>query len=300
MSSASDKFLPRYELEIETASGSIVIPDESQQLFNITASVNYAYSESPNTCDVTVYNLNKTTRDAIFFDAWDYFTFRKMTFKAGYGNDLQVLFNGNIKEAFSDRSGPDVSTKISGWDNFWYVNNYTKTTLDAGADRNTVLNAILEGVDTGMRGAKVILSDFKDLPKNLRSETLNGRPQDLVKERIGQDASLFFDDNKLFVLKDNDVVGTEDSIPVVNSDTGLLGVPIKRNRVVEFRMLFEPSLRVGRAFKLESQFSDKLNGTYKILSVNHSLSLGENIGGENITSVRAWNNNQGFNFLGMF
>ena len=65
-------------------------------------------------------------------------------------------------------------------------------------------------------------------------------------------------------------------------------------------MIFEPSLRIGRAFELQSSFSDKLNGVYKILSVSHSLSLGENLGGENVTTVRAWNNNQGFNFLGMF
>ena len=296
----SDKFFPTYELEIETSNGSIVIPSDDKRYFNIEASVNYSYSESPNTCDITIFNLNKTTRDAIFFDAWDYFTFRKMTFKAGYGGDLQMLFNGNIKEAYSDRNGPDVMTKISGWDNFWYNNNYVTSTISGGATRNQVIDQILEGIETGEGIARVVRSNFNDLDNNLRPETYRGRPQDLIKERIGQDASLFFDDNKLFVLKDNDAIGNEGNIPLVNSETGLLGVPVKRNRIVEFRMIFEPSLRIGRAFELQSSFSDQLNGVYKVLSVSHSLSLGENIGGENVTTVRAWNNNQGFNFLGMF
>lgn len=296
----NDKFFPTYQLEIETSNGSIVIPNNNRY-FNITASINYAYSESPNTCDISIYNLNKASRDAIFFDAWDYFTFRKVTFKAGYNGNLQMLFNGNIKEAYSDRNGADVSTHISAWDNFWYINNYTEKNIFSGADRNQVLTEILSDLKTNEdETANIIMSDFTDEPDNLRMETLKGRPQDLVKERIGQDASLFFDDGTIYVLKDNDAIGDENGIPVINSASGLLGVPVKRNRIVEFKMLFEPSLRIGRAFKLESNFSDILNGTYKVLSVSHSLSLGENIGGENTTTVRAWNSNQGFNFIGFF
>lgn len=296
----SDKFFPTYELEIQTSNGSIVIPDDNKRYFNIEATVNYSYSESPNTCDITIYNLNKTSRDAIFFDSFDYMQFRKMTFKAGYGGNLQMLFNGNIKEAYSDRSGADVQTKVSGWDNFWYNNNYVNETVQSGADRGKVIDTILQGIETGQGVAKLIRSEFEDEDSNLRGEALKGRPQDLIKERIPQDASLFFDDNKIFVLKDNDVIGKEGNIPLINSETGLLGVPVKRNRIVEFKMIFEPSLRIGRAFELQSSFSDKLNGVYKVLSVSHSLSLGENIAGENVTTVRAWNNNQGFNFLGMF
>ena len=296
----TDKFFPTYELEIQTSNGSIVIPSDDKRYFNIEATVNYSYSESPNTCDITIYNLNKTSRDAIFFDSFDYMQFRKMTFKAGYNGNLQMLFNGNIKEAYSDRSGPDVQTKVSGWDNFWYNNNYINETVQAGANRGKVIDTILQSIDTGQGVAKLVRSKFEDEDSNLRSEALKGRPQDLIKERIPQDASLFFDDNKIFVLKDNDVIGKEGNILLINSETGLLGVPVKRNRIVEFKMIFEPSLRIGRAFELQSSFSDKLNGVYKVLSVSHSLSLGENMGGENVTTVRAWNSNQGFNFIGMF
>ena len=251
----SDKFFPTYELEIQTSNGSIVIPDDNKRYFNIEATVNYSYSESPNTCDITIYNLNKTSRDAIFFDSFDYMQFRKMTFKAGYGGNLQMLFNGNIKEAYSDRNGADVQTKVSGWDNFWYNNNYVNETVQAGANRGKVIDTILQSIDTGQGVAKLVRSKFEDEDSNLRSEALKGRPQDLIKERIPQDASLFFDDNKIFVLKDNDVIGKEDGIPLINSETGLLGVPVKRNRIVEFKMLFEPSLRIGRAFELQSSFS---------------------------------------------
>ena len=296
----TDKFFPTYELEIQTSNGSIVIPSDDKRYFNIEATVNYSYSESPNTCDITIYNLNKASRDAIFFDSFDYMQFRKMTFKAGYGGNLQMLFNGNIKEAYSDRSGADVQTKVSGWDNFWYNNNYVNETVQAGANRGKVIDTILQSIDTGQGVAKLVRSKFEDEDSNLRSEALKGRPQDLIKERIPQNASLFFDDNKIFVLKDNDVIGKEGNIPLINSETGLLSVPVKRNRIVEFKMIFEPSLRIGRAFELQSSFSDKLNGVYKVLSVSHSLSLGENMGGENVTTVRAWNSNQGFNFIGVF
>lgn len=302
----TDKFFPTYQLEVQTADGSIVIPGDEGGLFNLTANITYTYSESPNTCSITVYNLKKETRDAIFHDAWNYFEFRKMTFKAGYGGNLMTLFDGNIKEAYSDRSGVDVTTKIDGWDCFWYNNNFCTDTVPQGATRNQSIDQTLQSIRindgvmrTGEGKAAVVRSDFSDMPNNLRSETLYGRPQDIIKERIGQQATLFYDSGKLYVLKDNDVVGDENDIPVINSATGLLGVPTKRNRVVEFKMLFEPSLRIGRAFKLESNFSSMLNGTYKIMGVTHNLSLGENIGGENITSVKAWNTNQGFNFLGM-
>lgn len=294
----SDKAFPKYKLEIQTSSGSIVIPD-GDRLFNIEASVKYACNESPNTCDITIYNLNKTSRDAIFHDSYDYFEFRKMTFMAGYGDDLQMLFNGSIKEAYSDRQGPDVSTIISGWDGFWYNNNLTTRSIDSGADRNTAIKNILRGVKNGEGYIKTIMSDFNNLPKNLRAETFSGRPQDLVKERIGQDATLFYDDGKLFVLKDNDAIGKEGSIPLINSESGLIGVPVKRNKIVEFRMVFEPSLRIGRAFELQSSFSDKLNGVYKAIEITHDLSLGENIGGSNTTTVKAWSNNQGFNYIGL-
>lgn len=298
----SDKFFPTYQLEIETANGgSIVIPaDGVHSLFNVNANITYQISESPNSCDITIYNLSKATRDAIFHDAWNYFEYRRMTFKAGYGGNLMVLFDGNIKEAYSDRQGVDVTTKISGWDAWWYNNNYIRYEAEADATRNEILESIVsETIINGSTSGNYVISDFSDLPPNLRSEALRGRPQDLIKERIGQDARLFYDSGTMYVLKDDDVVGDENNIPLINSESGLLGVPVKRNRVVEFKMLFEPSLRIGRPFELQSSFSDQLNGVYKVMSVTHSLSLGENNGGENITKVKAWNTNQGFNFLGM-
>jgi len=300
----SDKFFPTYQIEIETSTGgSVIIPsDDVHSLFNIKANITYQISESPNTCDITIYNLSKTTRDAIFHDAWNYFTFRRMTFKAGYGGQLYVLFDGNIKEAYSDRQGVDVITKINGWDAWWYNNNFVRTDVQANSSRNEVLESIVGEIDIGggQTNGNYVISDFNNNPQNLRAESLRGRPQDLIKERIGQNASLFYDSGQIFVLKDNDVVGDSGSIPLIDSSSGLLGVPVKRNRVVEFKMLFEPTLRIGRPFELKSSFSDKLNGVYKVLAVTHNLSLGENIGGENTTKIKAWNSNQGFSFLGMF
>ena len=298
----SDKFFPTYQLEVQTSNGgSIVIPaDGVHSLFNVNANITYQISESPNNCDITIYNLSKATRDAIYHDSWNYFEFRRMTFKAGYGGNLMVLFDGNIKEAYSDRQGVDVTTKISGWDAWWYNNNYTRIEMQPDATRNEVLEEITSEIITnGVSSGNYVISDFSNLPPNLRAETLRGRPQDLIKERIGQGARLFHDSGTTYILKDDDVIGDENNIPLISSESGLLGVPVKRNRIVEFKMLFEPSLRIGRAFELRSSFSDQLNGVYKVMSVTHSLSLGENNGGENITKVKAWNTNQGFNFLGM-
>jgi hypothetical protein len=202
---------------------------------------------------------------------------RKISFSAGYGDNLSLAFIGDITQAWSVREGTNFITQIACFDGgFAYVNAVTSDQFPGSTPRRAIIDSLVKSLPTVQPGA---IGAFDGT--TARGSSLNGNTTDLLREATG--GGFFIDLNKAHCLNDNECL--ESDVPLINAQSGLLGTPVKEATYINFDMLFEPGLKVGQLIRLESQTADHFNGTHKILSLKHQGMVSEAVCGEAITSV---------------
>ena len=106
------------------------------------------------------------------------------------------------------------------------------------------------------------------LTDTTRPTVLVGPPARLLDRLIGEGETWYVDDEKLYILKDDEVVSN--FIPVVNAATGLLNTPTREALRVTFDTLLNPTLRIGGLCKLESVSAPQMDGIYKIDAIGYN------------------------------
>tara|TARA_R110000744_G_scaffold185884_1_gene305271 strand:- start:10452 stop:11303 length:852 start_codon:yes stop_codon:yes gene_type:complete len=262
-----------YRIEIgREGEDTIVITPPLTVNFTITR----RYSSSLNTMQLSIKNLGKALRDVIFQDFFDDKSNKQIRFYAGYDN-LSLLFEGSIFEAYSSREGVDITTHITGKDGDWDVKNtYTYQTLEKGKTVKDVLE-FLSSSFTGLKQA--VIGDFPEVLQ--RPVTLNGSTYELLKQY--SDGKVFIDNNRIFALQLNE--GIEGELLVVNKETGILTTPRRTAGIIQVQTLFEPRLTISQFATLESEIEPVYNGVYKILGLVHQGVISEAVGGQCITTI---------------
>ena len=87
-----------------------------------------------------------------------------------------------------------------------------------------------------------------------------------------------------FALGTNEYVPSLTGPLLINSQTGLLGTPVREQTLIHFDMLLEPSLNVGSSVELISSTADNFNGLYKITAVKHRGMISGTLSGSAITT----------------
>lgn len=278
-----DKFNRTYLLSIETPTGgtlTIKLP------FTIDFDINRNVLSAANTATIRIFNLSEKTRGQIFKDQFDYDTIKKIELKAGYGtstslvaSQLSTIFKGTIVRAGSFREGSNFITQIDADDGGYAISNgKTNMQFPAGTSTKTVLETLisptfLPGVTPGSVGT------YTDTSK--RGSSYSGNTADLIKTISG--GGFFIDNGKAHVMKDDECL--DGDIKVINSDTGLLGTPIREETYLKFDFLFEPRIIIGQLIRVESTTAKNFNGIGKIVSLKHKGTISEAIAGTAITNI---------------
>jgi len=92
---------------------------------------------------------------------------------------------------------------------------------------------------------------------------------------------------KINALKFNEVLGSVDpkNIFTINSNTGLLGSPIRNQTKIIVQTIFEPKIRLGTLINIESDTVKFVNGIYKVYSIEHSGVFSQTKEGKLITTI---------------
>jgi hypothetical protein len=274
------KFLPNGKLSLEVqpnADGSpnnLTIPAGMAIRFTITRKA----LSSTQTGEFRIYGLDDATRNAIYKDRFDWTQFRSIQFSAGYANFTPLIFNGTILQAYSEKEGDEnVVTVIEAFDGgFPITNGFTSQTVGPGttaADVISFLGADLPGITSAP-----IVGSFP--VANSRGEVLFGNTWGIIQEKSGGNATI--DNGQVKALNPNEALSTT-SIPLVSSQTGLIGVPRRSGTLVEFDMVFEPRMALFQLVDLESTFNPQFNGPHKIMGFEHRGAIGLSESGPNIT-----------------
>lgn len=227
-----------------------------------------------NKMTVRAYNLKESNRLALVKDA-EQRNRIPISLSVGYEKALQLLFKGTVHRGSTSREGPDFVTELECLDGgHAWVTGFTSATVK-GKDR--AIEAIRQGLPEIGRG-KITAQDPITRPR-----VLVGASGKLLNEVINDDESWYIDEEKLYIIKGDEVVSR--FIPVVNAQTGLLNTPTREQSKVTFDTLMNPTIKIGARCQLVSTTAPHLNGVYRTETIEYK---GDNYGSNWFQTVSAY------------
>ena len=254
-----DRFGRDFELVVRVGTKDVIINPPFRVVFDGTDSE----SGGLNKIQIQLYNLPERKRLLLVKDR-EGPAIIPVSFSVGYENNLQLLFKGAIDVGQNERQGPDIITTIGCKDGLDTLDAFTARTVKGG---QTAVNALIEDMPVTTAGK------ITERPVLTRPKVLVGNSLLLIEETIGPGESLFIKDEKLYILKSNEVLGR--FTPLVNAATGLISTPTREANIVTFQTLMNPSIKIGKLAQLQSVTAPHLDGIYKIRDINYS---GDNYG----------------------
>lgn len=233
-----------------------------------------------NTGKFTILNLSEDTRRKIYKDRYKFDIYKGIELRAGYGDRKEVLpliFKGNIKQAYSQKSKVDYITEIEAYDGgFAYQNSRTIRSFAAGTPDTQILKSLIEDLPNIAIGK--IGTFASTLP---RGNSMQGFTVDLINNV--SNGNFFIDNEKAYCLQEEECF--KGNISEINSGAGLLGSPKREETLLTFKMLFEPRLQVGQQVHLTSETESLFNGTYKVIGIEHNGTISDAESGSCNTKV---------------
>ena len=95
--------------------------------------------------------------------------------------------------------------------------------------------------------------------------------------------SAFIDNNEIKVLETYDAI--EGYVPLINDESGLLGVPEHEDALLRIKMIFEPRIILGQIIEINSRIMPMFNGQYKVYGIKHEGTISDAIAGEATTTL---------------
>lgn len=303
---AAPKFGRNYSFlaQVDDAGTQLTIEPPFTLEFDITRNI----LTSANVCQIRIYNLSQKNRDLLRYDFSNTSLVRPISLKAGYGNNIPAIFTGNITQAWSVREGVNFITTIECFDGgYSFVNSFSpeNLTFPAGTELETVYKTLMGyifGTTFGAIGPAYILGDDNTPTTLTRSFTPDpNRPiADILNEKTG--GAFFIDNGRTYILGNNECLTGQ--VAVINSQSGLLGTPLRENNIVTFDMLFEPGIVMRQKLQLDSLTSQNLNsfnnagesvnGFYQVVSIKHRGMISESVCGDAITTLELFFGTQAF------
>lgn len=242
------------------------------------------------TATFRIYNLSAETRGKIYKNPVNIDKMIRIKLEAGYGDSLSTIFDGNVSWARSSRGEGQTNfiTEINAFDYaFVMVNSQSSWTVqDPDSSQDKVIRRLCQDLKAPVDGV------YKSIPigaigsfstRQRRSFSVSGSTWEALKTETGN--RCYIDNGKVFCMSSNEIVAGD--IPVINSDSGLLGSPKVDGQFIVFDMVFEPALKIGQKVKLDARtlsnegdnFSAH-NGYYKVIGLDHTGTISGAVAGK--------------------
>ena len=237
-------------------------------------------TQSENNSRITIYNLDGSTREAVYQDRILLDTnpyIKWVTLEAGYGDTLTLVTWGYIQECHSYRSGVDFITVMDIVDPD-ILTEYCGVTFEAGTTFKQAYEYLVGRLPSLRIGETGVLEGIFDIPT-----TFDGNVFVLINKLTG--GHTFVDNGVVHNLNDNETI-SDYGCYLIAADTGLLETPKRYDHILEATMLFEPTIKIGQLVEIKSDTQSRFNGQYKTLGLQHSCTISGSEAGSRITRLQ--------------
>lgn len=224
--------------------------------------VSHTATPAPNNCKLEIRNLNATSRKSL-----EATKALPIELYAGYGDEAQRIFKGQVRIAQTALNGRDVITTLEAGDEERAVRHARiSATIAPGDSASALMEKAAEALGVGLGNLASVLAKVAALRSLLpQGGAIHGsaaRAMDRVCKAYGYQWSI--QQGQLLIL---DSRAVKESAELISAGTGLIGAPkVDSKKHVSFDCLLRPSLAIGESFKLESAF---VNGGFRVLEFTH-------------------------------
>lgn len=295
----SIQYLRQFSLIVARASGAGIELGALRCAFTIRR----GDTQTPNSCDVRVYNLSDNTANTIASPE-----FTQLQLRAGYGSasNLAQIFAGSLKQVRKgreDQKNSYVDLTAADGDEAYNFASFALTLAAGAATPSNAVQAMIANMakealasPTGAPGGQAISAGYiPPLSPNStpRGRTYFGAVTDELRDLAEtNDCKWSIQDGKLCLIpKTGYIIGQQ---PIeISPLTGLIGVPEQTQNGLEIRTLLNPALKIGQLIQLNSAninqyrygldtssvaqnlflkavLSTSADGTYYVMRANHS------------------------------
>lgn len=202
--------------------------------------------QRPNAARVTITNVARSTFEKIKKEG------KKITIEAGYEEGFGRIFQGQIIQAIYGRENPTDTyvTIVAQSGDHAYNFSVVNKTLAAGHTFRDQVDAVLDVMKPfGITAGHISDLGNKKMP---RARTLHGMARDVLRQIGFSTASDWsIQDDKLQILKSTDTVPGQAFI--LNTQTGLIGMPTQTIDGILVRCLLNPRIRPGTRIKIDQK-----------------------------------------------
>lgn len=240
---SSEQFMRKCTLLVSDRSGD----GFDLSLLRIKFIVKRSDTQTPNTAEIRVYNLEEQTAHRIKKE------FSKVILQGGYESNFGVIFAGNIKQVLEGReNGTDTFIDIIAGDgdlsyNFGIVN----ATIAAGSSQKDQIEKAV-GAMNSVGG--VTSGNISNLPETKlpRGKVMYGMARDYLKQSAdSSDQTWSIQDGKVQFVPLTSYLPSE--AVVLTAKTGLVGVPQQTNEGVNLKCLLNPVIKIGGRVQLNNK-----------------------------------------------
>lgn len=253
--------------------------DIAQPTLRVQFKVEKGDRKTPNSANVTVYNLSDASRSSIQEKG------ATTIIEAGYVGSTQQIFKGDLIYASTRRDGPDWVTEFQSGDGAArYRGKRINESFPRGAKLKQVVKTAAEaiGVDLGNTVDRMTQGGFRgSIDEFARGLVLQGKAttelEKLLKS-IGLGYSI--QDGALQILGGNET--TQAAAVKISPATGMVGSPeVGEKGIVNVRTLLQGLIKPGLKVDIEAK---EFTGFFKCIKVTHT---GDTWGGDWYTDLEA-------------
>ena len=254
-------------------SGSVVRfeGDGTMNGLRITCEFHKVLMGMPQASTISVYNLSEDTRNAIRSGL------TRVTVEAGWQNmEMHIVFQGNVFSAVSERSGPDIVTKISAAPGYGpLATSVSSMRFAAGTPVSAVVGRLAKDLRPDVYVGN---ADIEGIEGRIRNGgwSFTGRTKEALTRLASEYAfSWNIEDDQFKAVGDRAVFGRT---TVLNGNGGgLIGVtpvlsgPMQAMTGVKIKAVYVPNVTAGSSVRVNSVISPNCNGMYKVASCDISV-----------------------------
>lgn len=241
-------------------------------------------SSDPNSCDVSIYNLNEDSRSKIAEKD------SILTLNAGYTEDVgeELLFKGNITDVGNITRPPNIISRIEAGDGEKKLaESKMSMSFTEGVTIYQVVKQAIDQLGLPIKN-ELLLASLKKI-KFRQGQAFMGPVKKILDILFADVGFTWSIQNGEIKFYENDKTD-QDFAVVLKSDSGLIGSPVKKKIKPatkgskeefdgwEVKSLLQPKIEPGGVLEITSREIDK--SQFKVVNVSHT---GDSIEGEFVT-----------------